>query len=81
MTRPRGRRLRARKLLTGETVPETWDVRDVNLRTRAPGKWLLADLETGTVYRADAAGAWLDYGRVVPPRVGFPYLLIRKREE
>jgi hypothetical protein len=39
-----------RKLLDGTEVEETDKAVDLTIHTKAPGKWLLIDLETGQEY-------------------------------
>lgn len=39
-----------RRLLNGSEVPETEKAVDLTIHTKAPGKWLLTDLETGQEY-------------------------------
>jgi hypothetical protein len=39
-----------RKLLDGSEVEETVVAVDLTIHTKAPGKWLLIDLETGQEY-------------------------------
>lgn len=39
-----------RKLLNGSIVEETETAVDLTIHTKAPGKWLLIDLETGQEY-------------------------------
>lgn len=39
-----------RKLLDGSMVEETEIAVDLTIHTKAPGKWLLIDLETGQEY-------------------------------
>jgi hypothetical protein len=39
-----------RKLLNGTEVPESDTPIDLTVHTKAPGKWLLIDMETGQEY-------------------------------
>jgi hypothetical protein len=39
-----------RRLLNGSEVEETDKAVDLTIHTKAPGKWLLIDLETGQEY-------------------------------
>jgi hypothetical protein len=39
-----------RRLLDGTEVEETNEAVDLTIHTKAPGKWLLIDLETGQEY-------------------------------
>jgi hypothetical protein len=39
-----------RKLIDGREVPELKKAVDLTIHTKAPGKWLLIDLETGQEY-------------------------------
>ena len=37
---------------------EVPDPVELKIKTRCPGKWLLIDRETGTVYEGNELGAW-----------------------
>jgi len=39
-----------RKLLDGTTAEELKEAKTLTIKTKCPGKWMLADKETGEVY-------------------------------
>jgi hypothetical protein len=54
---------KSRKLASGGEVPELDDVVELTIHTKAPGKWVLIDMENGRMYQGSARG--LGYGKWV----------------
>jgi hypothetical protein len=53
-----------RKLLDGTTAEELKKAKTLTIKTKCPGKWMLADKETGEVYVPHTADGKLQWKKI-----------------
>ena len=58
-------KVKSRKVLTSESVPETDSLQQLTIHTKCPRKWLFVDLEEGVVWaKTHKNGFWKNVGYV-----------------